>query len=90
MINFAAFSTLFLLASTVTATPVNHSNGKWEHSRPFSSFASLDNVSAGFTMPSGTDTALVIVSGQSAIHPIHRFCVPRASWLLDQYRWRQR
>ena len=53
--NFAAFSTLFLLASTVAATPVNHLNGKWERSPPSSSFASLDNISAGFTIPSGTD-----------------------------------
>lgn len=57
--NFAAFSTLFLLVSTVAATPVNHLNGKWEHSRPSSTFVPLDNGSSRSTTPSGTDTASV-------------------------------
>ena len=55
MMNFFSFSTLFLLTSSIAATPLNQRNGKWEHSSPSSSFASLDNVSVGFTMPSRTD-----------------------------------
>lgn len=60
---FTHFSTLLLLASTVAAIPRYHQKGKWEHFRSLSSFASLDDVSAGYTIPSRIAVALVIPQG---------------------------
>ena len=67
--HFADFSTLLLLASTVSATPRHHRKGKWEHSSHHSSFASLLDVSTGFTMPAGTGTAPVIPQGTRLVSP---------------------
>ncbi len=58
--HFAHFSALLLLAGTVVAKPRHPWKGKWEHFRHYSSFASLEDASAGFTMPFGTGTAPVV------------------------------
>ncbi len=58
--HFAHFSALLLLAGTVVATPRHPWKGKWEHFHHDSSFASLEDASAGFTMPFGTGTAPVV------------------------------
>ncbi|CAD6566016.1 MAG: hypothetical protein ASARMPREDX12_007507 [Alectoria sarmentosa] len=66
--HFPPFSALLLWAGTVAATPRHPGKGKWEHFHHHFSFASLEHVSAGFTMPSGTmpsgtGTAPVIPQG---------------------------
>lgn len=61
--HFAHFSALLLLAGSAAATPRYPWKGKWENSHRHSSFASLEDVSAGFTMPSGTGTAPVTPQG---------------------------
>lgn len=67
--HFAHFSNLFLLANTIAATPRYHPKGKWDHFRSLSSFASLEDVSAGYTVPSGTGVALVISQGTVLVIP---------------------
>lgn len=64
--HFAHFSALLLLAGSAAATPRYPWKGKWENSHRHSSFASLEDVSAGFTMPSGTGTAPVTAQGTVA------------------------
>ncbi|KAL9138262.1 MAG: hypothetical protein Q9175_000538 [Cornicularia normoerica] len=67
--HFAHFSALLLLTSTVAATPRQHWKGKWEHFHHHSSFGSLEDASAGFTVPSGTGTAPVIPQGTVLVAP---------------------
>ncbi|KAL9077404.1 MAG: hypothetical protein Q9161_000249 [Pseudevernia consocians] len=66
---FADFSALLLLAGTVAATPRSPWMRKWEHFHHHSSFASLVDASAGFTMASGTGTAPAIPQGTVLVAP---------------------
>ena len=65
---FVDLSALLLLAGTVAATPRHPWRGKWQHfHHHHPSFASLEDVSAGVTIPFATGTAPVIPQGTAPV-----------------------